>query len=108
MTSEAMVLHSVLEAWGQHPRLRLSRQNVGKFQVGKRWVKCGVPGTGDIVAILAPNGRMCHLECKRLKGAKRKAQLIMQRVIRAMGGVYEFVHSLEEADAVLIPLVGPR
>ena len=106
--TEAEVQHAILLKWGAHPRLRLSRQNVGKAEIRGYWVKFGVPGTGDIVGIAAPTGRMVHLECKSKTGKARDAQLAMQRTIRAMGGVYEFCRSLAEADAVLIPLVGPR
>ncbi len=105
---EAEIQHSILLAWGSHPRLRLSRQNVGKAQIRGFWVKFGVPGTADIVGLIAPSGRMVQLECKTATGRKRKAQEIMQRVVRSMGGIYEFVRSLEDADKVLIPLVGPR
>ncbi len=106
--SEAQAQHAILLAWGAHPRLRLSRQNVGKALIGKRWVKFGVPGTADIVGIIAPTGRLLMIEVKSAKGKQRKAQEAMQRVITAFGGLYLVARSLAEADAVLIPLVGPR
>ncbi len=107
---EAKVQWEILRAWGHHPRLRIARINTGKAfpPKSRQLVTFGVPGTGDIVGIAAPHGRMIHLECKRLTGEKRETQLIMQRVIRSLGGIYEFVYSLADADAVLIPLVGPR
>lgn len=103
---EAQVVFDILNAWGAHPRVRLSRQNIGKaYPPGAdQLVTYGVPGTGDIVGLVAPSGRMIHLECKRLNGKRRKSQLTMQRVIRAFGGIYEFTESLAEADAVFAAL----
>lgn len=72
--------------------------------LGGRLVRFGVPGTGDIVGLMKPNGRMIHLECKTLKGTQREAQLIMQRVIREFGGVYEVCRSVEDADRVFAGL----
>lgn len=108
--SERTIQYEILKAWGRHPRLRIARMNTGKAfpPKSRQLVAFGVPGTGDIVGIIAPTGRMLHLECKALKGEAREAQLVMQRVIRAFGGIYEFVRSVADADAVLIPLVGPR
>lgn len=111
MTPESEVLHSILLKWGAHPRLRISRINTGSGYPpnSRRLVKFGVPGTGDLVGLIAPHGQMIQLETKRLKGKRRESQLTMQRVIRSLGGIYEFVESLEEADRVLIPLIGaPR
>jgi hypothetical protein len=48
------------------------------------------------------------IEVKALRGKQRDAQVTMQRVVQAFGGVYVVARSLEEADAALIPLVGPR
>lgn len=101
---EGHVIAAILLAWGAHPQLRLSRQNVGGAVIKGRFVKFGVPGTGDIVGLMKPSGRMIHLECKRVGGVRRAAQLMMQRTIRAFGGVYEFTYSLEEADAVFAAL----
>lgn len=102
--SEAQAQFDILEAWGAHPRVRLSRQNVGKAKIKGRWVAFGVRGTGDIVGIVAPTGRMIHLECKSATGKQRVAQLAMMRTIRAFGGVYEVCRSLADADRVFASL----
>lgn len=113
MSSEAQTQHDILKAWGSHPRLRIARVNTGAALVGppgkpQRLVRFGVPGTADIVGLIAPSGRMLMIEVKALKGKQREAQVVMQRVVTAMGGLYVVARSLAEADAVLIPLVGPR
>lgn len=99
---EREIQHSILVAWGAHPRVRIARINTGKAfpPKSRQLVTFGVPGTGDIVGLIKPSGRMVHLECKTLTGRARDAQLAMQRVIREFGGIYEFVRSLADADAV--------
>jgi hypothetical protein len=108
--SEALAQFQVLQAWGSHPRVRLTRQNTGKGYPphSKRLVTFGTPGTADIVGILAPWGRLLMIEMKSATGKQRKAQQVMERVVTSMGGLYLVARSLAEVDAVLIPLVGPR
>lgn len=106
--SEADTVHAILLHWGCHPRLRIARINTGAAVIGQRLVRFGVPGTADIVGLVAPSGRMVMIECKTARGKQRKAQIVMQRVVTAMGGLYIVARSLADADAALIPLVGPR
>lgn len=108
--SEAQILWSILHAWGRHPRLKLARVNTGKAfpPKSRQLVTFGVSGTADIVGIAAPSGRMVMLECKTATGKQREAQIVMQRVVTSMGGVYAVCRSLADADAVLTPLVGAR
>lgn len=106
--SESHVVHAILAAWGAHPRLRIARVNTGAALLRGRLVRFGVPGTADICGLIAPSGRLLMIECKTATGKQRAAQVTMQRVVTAMGGLYVVARSLEEADAVLVPLVGPR
>lgn len=106
--SESHVVHAILKAWGAHPRLRIARVNTGAAMLKGRLVRFGVPGTADICGVIAPSGRLLMIECKALNGKQREAQVTMQRVVTAMGGLYVVARSLEDADAVLIPIVGPR
>jgi hypothetical protein len=83
--------------------VRVARINTGKAfpPRSRQLVTFGVPGTADIVGLIAPSGRMVMLECKRPQGGEKgKRQLTMQRVVRAMGGIYEFVRSVADVDAV--------
>ena len=98
---EAHVQHAILKAWGAHPRLRIARINTGGAVLRGRFVRFGVPGTADICGIIAPTGRMLMIEVKALTGKQREAQVTMQRVVTAMGGLYVVARSLEEADAAL-------
>lgn len=106
--SESHVVHAILAAWGAHPRLRIARVNTGAALLRGQFVRFGVPGTADICGVIAPSGRLLMIECKTATGKQRKAQVTMQRVVTAMGGVYVVARSLADADAVLVPLVGPR
>jgi hypothetical protein len=108
MAAEAHVLHSILLAWGAHPRVRLARMNTGAALIKGRLVKFGVPGTPDICGMLAPDGRFVGIECKSSTGKQRRAQQAFQRVTERMGGVYVLARSVADVDAVLIPIVGPR
>lgn len=105
---EMHLVHDILEAWGHHPRLRIARVNTGAARLGGRVVRFGVPGTADIVGLLAPSGRMVQIECKTATGKQREAQRTMERVVTAMGGLYILARSVADVDAVLVPLVGPR
>lgn len=105
---EAFVVHDILKAWGAHPRLRIARINTGGAMLRGQFVRFGVPGTGDIVGLIAPSGRLLMIECKTATGKQREAQITMERVVTAMGGLYVVARSLADADAALIPLVGPR
>lgn len=107
-TPESTILWQILHAWGRHPRLKFARVNTGGAMIKGRLVRFNPPGTADIVGIAAPSGRMVMLECKTAKGKQREAQIVMQRVVTSMGGVYAVCRSLADADAVLTPLVGAR
>ena len=101
MSSEAWVQHAILTAWGAHPRLRIARINTGAAVLHGRLVRFGVPGTADIVGLIAPSGRMLQIECKSRTGKQRKAQEAMQRIVTAFGGLYIVARSLADVDAAL-------
>jgi hypothetical protein len=101
---EAWVLHDILRAWGAHPRLRIWRQNTGAAMVKGRLVQFGIPGTPDILGVLAPTGRFLGIECKSATGRQREAQKTFQRVVESMGGVYVLARSVADVDAALAAL----
>ncbi len=105
LVSEARVLFQILSAWGAHPRLRIARMNTGGAMVGKgkqkRFVRYGIPGTADIVGLIAPSGRMLQIECKSATGVQSTAQKAMQRVVTDFGGIYILARCLEDVDAAM-------
>jgi hypothetical protein len=104
MERESHLQAAILLAWGNHPRLRIARVNTGAAMLGGRLVRFGVPGTADIVGLIAPTGRLFMVEVKTAKGKQRKAQETMQRVVTEYGGLYCVARSLADVDAALAPL----
>ena len=103
-TRENKVQHEILEAWGAHPRIRIARVNTGAAMIKGRLVRFGVPGTADIMGLIAPSGRMLAIECKSATGKQRKAQEVFQRVVTSMGGLYLVARSLADVDQALATL----
>lgn len=103
---EADVQHAVLLAWGSHPRLRLARINTGKaYPPGSdRLVTFGVPGTADVMGILAPTGRLVCIELKSAKGRQREDQKRFERIVTQYGGAYCLARSLADVDAFMASL----
>lgn len=104
MSLEAHIQHAILAAWGAHPRLRIARVNTGAAHIKGRLVRFGVPGTADIVGLLAPWGRMVMIEVKTQAGKQREAQIVMQRVVTSMGGLYIVARSVADVDAAFAAL----
>jgi hypothetical protein len=70
------------------------RRNSMVMQVDNRYIKSGRSGTGDMSVII--NGKHAQLEIKAGKDRKRDSQIKRQKQIRAAGGTYEFIYSIEE------------
>lgn len=106
MKAEKTIQWEILSAYGVHPRLRIARVNTGMAYPphSKRLVKFGVPGTADIVGLIAPTGRMLMVEVKTATGTQSEAQKVMQRIVTAFGGLYVVARSVEDVDAALAPL----
>lgn len=98
---ESHLVTAILLAWGAHPRLRIARINTGAAGLGNRLVRFNPKGTGDIVGLIAPTGRMLMIECKSATGAQRKEQQTMERVVTAMGGLYVLARSVDDVDRAL-------
>lgn len=112
---EAHVLRAILAAWGAHPRLRIVRVNVGvgwfakgkparKTDAGAYPVHFGVPGTADLVGLIAPSGRMVMIECKSATGTQRDEQKVMQAVVERFGGLYLLARGVADVDQAFAAL----
>jgi hypothetical protein len=99
--TESLIQHAILKAWGAHPRIRIARVNTGAAMVKGRLVRFGVPGTADIMGIIAPTGRMLAIEVKSGTGKQRPEQERFQRVVTAFGGLYILARSLQDVDQTL-------
>jgi hypothetical protein len=106
---ERVIQYEILAAWGAHPRLRLARINTGagfynddgpcrRTDPGARPIYFNPKGTGDIVGLIAPSGRMVQIEAKAEGGTQSPEQIVMERVVTAFGGLYVLAYSLEDVD----------
>jgi hypothetical protein len=87
--------------WLQDSGLLHWRQNSGVVFTGNRRINLGEEGLPDIVVVIPPHGRLVGLEVKSAKGRLRPAQREFMERVRATGGYYHVVRSLEQAmDAV--------
>lgn len=111
--AEATIQHSILQAWGAHPGLRIWRQNtgVGWFCNGKPArqkdpgaypVAFGIPGQGDLSGLV--NGRRLEIECKTARGVQSDAQKAFEAMILRFGGIYLVARSLADVDAFFATL----
>lgn len=76
-----------------------NRINTTGRKIGDKWIKGTTKkGTADLSLIVS--GRSIYLEIKYGKDTPSDHQLFQQSKVRAAGGVYEFIHNVEEYFAV--------
>ncbi|MEW6252368.1 MAG: VRR-NUC domain-containing protein [Planctomycetota bacterium] len=100
MTEKALQ-NAILRAFGTLPALRLWRANVGVARLGRRVVRFGIPGQGDLTGIL-PDGRRLEIEVKAAAGRQTSAQRSFQEMIERFHGVYILAKSVEDVRQRLI------
>ena len=65
------------------------------------WVQFGLRGSGDIIAVLPPDGRFLSVEVKTGSGRQTGPQRNFQRAVERVGGRYVVARSVKDAvDAV--------
>ena len=75
------------------------RNNSGALRVGPRFVRFGLVGSSDILAVLPPQGRLLAIECKRdLHSKTTPAQFQFLACIMAMGGFGMIVYSTDDLE----------
>ena len=90
-----------------HPRGVWWPANVGAVQVGKRFVRFGVPGMSDIQGVFAStdgghwHGRAVFVECKAAKGKQSPAQKVFQDAVEAAGGLYILAYEIGDVERAL-------
>lgn len=110
---ERRVAVEILDAWGNHERLRLWRNNSGvgwfangrpcrKTDPGALPVRFGTPGQGDYTGlVLVPYqefGVRLELETKSADGVQSDEQKTFQAMIEKFGGIYVLARSLDDFD----------
>lgn len=97
---ETPIQQRILLALGALPGVRVSRNNNGALRApGGRLVRFGVfnPGGGDILGLMAPNGRFLAVETKRPGKEPDQQQEKFRDMVIELGGLYVVAHSVEEA-----------
>ena len=93
---EAPVLRACLRVL--HSRKIFSwRNNSGTLWTNGQPVSFGYPGSPDIIGIL-PDGRFFGAECKSPTGHQSKKQKAFEQKVKANGGVYLLVRSVEDLE----------
>lgn len=95
------VIQKEILLWLDNQKLLHWRQNSGYAFVAKRMIKLGQAGLPDIIVVLPPNGHVIGLEVKAKYGKMRPAQEEFEQKMKAAGGIYRVVRSLEDAKAVI-------
>ena len=94
---ESVVLQQV-QLWLKRHRICADRMNVGAghLEGTDRFHTYGIPGAGDIMAIL-PGGIHCEIECKAGAGGRwsEDQQKRCKKVLDA-GGIYVIIHGIPE------------
>jgi hypothetical protein len=126
MKSEAEILKEILLALGQRSDMRVWRNNTGMLWSGAKVrkveragmakvekgdiliksgypVRFGLPGSADILGVIAPSGKIIAIEVKTETGKQSAQQKAFAKMIRRMGGVYILARSADEAVKKLEP-----
>lgn len=74
------------------------RNNVGAVQVGKRFVRFGVPGMSDIQGVW--DGASWFIECKMPKGTLSASQVAFRDAVGAARAYYAVVRSIQDLEQV--------
>lgn len=77
------------------------RVQSGLAKVRGGWMHLATPGTADILAFVKPGGRVVALEVKTAKGEARETQIAWAERLRAAGGHYALVRSVDDAFAAI-------
>lgn len=96
--AEHAIQQDILARLGAVPGLVVWRNNTGAIRAeGGRFVRFGVVGSADVLGVASPSGQFVALEVKAPGGRVSEAQTRWGAAIRACGGVYLVVRSVDEA-----------
>lgn len=85
--------------WLSRKQIFHYRQNTGAAKLKGFWVKFGVPGAPDIVAV--KNGRFIGIEVKRVGEEQSDKQKDFECNLASAGGTYILAYRLEDVISVL-------
>lgn len=101
--AERDIKHAILAALGQRSDMRVWNHPTGVARTmdGKRTIRFGLVGSGDICGILAPTGQHLWIETKSRTGQQREQQERFERMVLRHGGIYILARSVEECISQL-------
>ncbi len=102
---EKVIQASILQ-WLQETDVLHWRQNSGVVFAGGRMIRLGEEGLPDIVCVIHPHGRLLGLEVKSASGSLRPAQKEFMVKLKANGGEYKVVRTLEQAKNAVAKCLG--
>lgn len=77
------------------------RNSTGVHRIGGRVVPFGAVGSGDVLAVVLPHGRLLSVECKVGKNTATEHQLLWISAVNAAGGVAGVVRGLGDLELLL-------
>ena len=76
------------------------RSNSGTFKSGPRWIKCNVPGIGDLTGF-NEKGKFVTIECKTGKNQQQPSQILFEQECRDRNTTYILAYSLQDVIDVI-------
>jgi len=77
------------------------RNNSGATKAGGRFMRFGAVGSGDIMVVVKPNGRLLSIEAKAGKNKATDNQKEWMEKVKASGGVAGVARSFADVDELL-------
>lgn len=108
--NEAQLVKLIIQRYNYEPDIFLWRSNSGSMVIdgkgGKRFFKCNIPGTPDIIGFIAPIGRFIGIECKVGRNKQNPNQVAFQEDANKRGAIYILAYSLDDVESVINRLKG--
>lgn len=98
--TEKQLQNAILREFGTRSDMRLWRANTGAAQIGRRFIRFGVPGQADLTGIL-PGGRRLEIEVKSESGRQTPDQRNFQAMIERFGGLYVLARSVDDVQRAI-------
>ncbi|MCX7841236.1 MAG: VRR-NUC domain-containing protein, partial [Anaerolineae bacterium] len=73
------------------------------MRIGRRFVRFGRNGSGDVLGVLPPNGQFISVEIKTVNDRLTDKQIEWMKRVRALGGIAIVAECVSDIESVLIP-----
>jgi len=84
------------------------RSNSGTFKAGRRYIKCNIPGVGDLTGFMGPDGRFVTIECKTGANSQLDTQIDFERECEARNTIYILARSLQDVIDIIGEPIRPE